>query len=242
MFNEKEKEYSNKRGEKIPVFQSSKYLEAKKKALDLIESKKYDLEEGDFWILMNETKNGEMMYSGLIISHNGCLKINDKQEEKLKFKPSSMSLDKQGYGNSLVYTYINDEQGIYEVGEVSSTNCKNTYPYAMALKRCMDRVILKNCKLAYSGVYSDSEAEEFKEPDNSSKKESEDSKIDKKVTELQLKALTGVLEDYVAKTEGAEINALKENILKKYGLQKMEDITESIYVAILKGIQSNSKK
>lgn len=242
MFNEKEKEYSNKRGEKIPVFQSSKYLEAKKKALELIESKKYDLEEGDFWILMNETKNGEMMYSGLIISHNGCLKINDKQEEKLKFKPSSMSLDKQGYGNSLVYTYINDEQGIYEVGEVSSTNCKNTYPYAMALKRCMDRVILKNCKLAYSGVYSDSEAEEFKEPDNSSKKESEDSKIDKKITELQLKALTGVLEDYVAKTEGAEINALKENILKKYGLQKMEDITESIYVAILKGIQSSSKK
>lgn len=50
-----------------------------------------------------------------------------------------------------------------EVGEVSQGNCKNSYPYAMALKRCFDRVVLKNSKLAYSGVYSDSEADEFAE-------------------------------------------------------------------------------
>ena len=236
MFNEKTEEYSNKSKSKIPVIQSSKYQEAKKKALELIDGKKFDLIEGDFWILMNETKNGQMMYTGLIISHNGCLKINDKIEEKLKFKPSCMSLDKEGYKNSLVYTYINDEQGIYEVGEVSVDNCKNAYPYAMALKRCMDRVILKNCKLAYSGVYSDSEADEFQGKDN------DDEKIDKKIDELQLKALEGVLEDYCKKTEGADLKALKENVLKKYGLKKIEDVTEKIYVEILKGIQGSLNK
>lgn len=239
MFNENTQEYSSKRGEKIPVIQSNKYQEAKKKAIELIESKKYDLVEADFWILMNETKNGNMMYSGLIISHNGCLKINDKQEEKMKFKPSSMTLDKEGYGNSLVYTYINDEQGVYEVGEVSKDNCKNSYPYAMALKRCMDRVILKNCKLAYSGVYSDSEAEEFAGKDNDDVKVD---KVDKKIDELQLKALEGVLEDYCKNTDGADLKALKENMLKKYGLKKMEDITEKVYVEILKGIQNSMNK
>lgn len=237
MFNEKTEEYSNKSKSKLPVVQSSKYQEAKKKALELIDGKKFDLAEGDFWILMNETKNGQMMYTGLIISHNGCLKINDKIEEKLKFKPSCMTLDKEGYRNSLVYTYINDEQGIYEVGEVSVDNCKNAYPYAMALKRCMDRVILKNCKLAYSGVYSDSEADEF-----AGKNDDDGAKVDKKIDEVQLKALEGVLEDYCSKTEGADLKSLKANLLNKYGLRKFEDVTESVYVEILKGIQNSLKK
>lgn len=237
MFNEKTEEYSNKSKCKIPVVQSSKYQEAKKKALELIDGKKFDLAEGDFWILMNETKNGQMMYTGLIISHNGCLKINDKIEEKMKFKPSCMTLDKEGYGNSLVYTYINDEQGVYEVGEVSASNCKNAYPYAMALKRCMDRVILKNCKLAYSGVYSDSEADEF-----AGKNDDDGAKVDRKIDEIQLKALEGVLEDYCKKTEGADLKALKDNLLKKYGLKKFEDITENVYVEILRGMQNSKKK
>lgn len=158
-FNEKTHEYSTKRGEEIPVWVSPKYTQSREKAVEIID--KYEnISAGDFWILMNETKTGKMAYTGLIISHNACLKINDHLEDK--FKPSCMSLDKNGYNDSVVYTYINDEQGIYEVGEVSKNNCKNAYPYAMALKRCFDRVVLKLCKLAYDGVYSDSEADEFK--------------------------------------------------------------------------------
>lgn len=164
MFGEKEKEYIN--GKTIPVeLHTPKYKEAKAKIIKLLDSEEYKdvLEESDFWILVNTYSNGEKaMYSGLIISHDGCLKINDHLEENLKFKPQCMSLDKDGYKNSLVYTYCCEEQGIYEVGEVNDKNCKNAYPYAMALKRCMDRVILKNSKIAYWGVYSDSEAEEFK--------------------------------------------------------------------------------
>ena len=120
------------------------------------------METSDFWILVNTYANKtKAMYSGLIISHDGCLKINDVLDGELKFKPECMTLDKDGYNGSLVFTYNCPEQGIYEVGEVSKDNCKNDYPYAMALKRCMDRVILKNSKIAYSGIYSDSEADEF---------------------------------------------------------------------------------
>lgn len=145
-------------------WQSPKYIEATKKAIETLESEQYKnvLTEADFWQLTGKTKQGKIAYNGLIISHNGCLKINDSLPEEKRFKPSCISCEINGYGGTLVYTYINDAQGIYEVGEVSKSNCTNSYPYAMALKRCMDRVILKNSRLAYAGIYSDSEAEEFK--------------------------------------------------------------------------------
>lgn len=164
-YNFGEKKTENINGKTLPVeFITPKYKEARNKAIELLESDKYKgiLETSDFWILVNTYANKtKAMYSGLIISHDGCLKINDVLDEELKFKPECMSLDKEGYNGSLVFTYNCPEQGIYEVGEVSKDNCKNDYPYAMALKRCMDRVILKNSKIAYSGIYSDSEADEF---------------------------------------------------------------------------------
>lgn len=163
-FGEKTQECSNKKGDDIPVWQSPKYKESKAKAVEILDSGKYGVKPSDFWILMNETKSGKMAYTGLIISHNGCLKINDALESK--FDPSCVTIDKDGFNNSLVYSYCNSEQGIYEVGEVSKSNCKNDYPYAMAFKRLFDRVVLKLSKLAYAGIYSDSEAEEFKDPQN----------------------------------------------------------------------------
>lgn len=162
MFNEKKTEYSLKSRQDIPVIQSAKYIASRDKALKAINDRPY-LKESDFWILMNETKTGKMMYTGLIISHNACLKINDNMPEKDKFNPDCVSVDKSGYGNSLVFTYANKQQGLYEVGEASAQNCKNAYPYAMAYKRLFDRVVLKICKLAFDGIYSDSEADEFKE-------------------------------------------------------------------------------
>ena len=177
MFNEQKEEYSSKRGEKIPVWQSPKYIESRTKALEMIDSKKYSLDEGDFWILMNETKSGKMAYTGLIISHNGCLKINDALPADQKFKPECVTMDKEGYNGTLVYTYCCPEQGLFEVGEVNPKNCKIDYPYAMAFKRMMDRVVLKSSKLAFAGIYSEVEADEFKqeidapdEPKKTSKK------------------------------------------------------------------------
>lgn len=175
-FGEKKTEYNAKLGKEVDVWLSPKYLEAKAKAVEMLESEMYKdvLTESDFWILQNATKSGKMGYTGLIISHNGCLKINDALPQEKRFRPDCVSVDINGYGGSLVYTYSCEEQGIYEVGEVSAKNCSNAYPYAMALKRCMDRVILKASKLAYSGIYSDSEAEEFKEPERPDKNEPKD--------------------------------------------------------------------
>lgn len=105
MFNEKTSEYSLKTRQQIPVVQSAKYLASRAKAIKAIQERPY-LNEADFWILMNETKTGKMMYTGLIISHNACLKINDNMPEKDKFNPDCVSVDKSGYGNSLVFTKV----------------------------------------------------------------------------------------------------------------------------------------
>lgn len=172
-YNFGEKETENINGIECPVWQTPKYLEAKKKVIETLESEKYKdvLSESDFWILVNTYANKtKAMYSGLIISHNGCLKINDTLENKVD--PKCFSIDKEGFNNSLVYTYCDDE--VYENGEVSKSNCKNDYPYAMAYKRCFDRVVLKKCKLAYAGIYSDSEAEEFKEQPKEEEKDTTD--------------------------------------------------------------------
>lgn len=158
-FGEKEKELDLKTGEELKVWQSPKYLESKEKAIEMIKSHKYNLSTADFWILMNKTKTGKMAYTGLIISHNGCLKINDAIDNKVI--PGNFKIDKEGYKDSLIVSYVDDE--VCEFGEVSPSNCKNEYPYAMAFKRCFDRVVLKKSKLAYSGIYSDSEADEFRE-------------------------------------------------------------------------------
>jgi hypothetical protein len=157
-FGEQTEEKDLKTGEILKVWQSPKYIESKNKAIEMIESEKYGLSEADFWILKNKTTTGKMAYTGLIISHNGCLKINDKLENKVN--PSNFTIDKDGYANSLVFTYVDEE--VYEVGEFNATNGKNAYPYAMAFKRCFDRVVLKKSKLAYSGIYSEVEADEFK--------------------------------------------------------------------------------
>lgn len=168
-FGEKEKEFNSKTGAEAPIWRSPRYEEAKKKAIELIDiDYKGIIFESDFWILKNALKNGNISYTGLIISHNGCLKINDALPPEKRFDPESITIDKTGYNGSLVFIYQNAKQGIYEVGEVNQKNCKNEYPYAMALKRCIDRVILKSSRIAYDGIYSEVEAEEFKEPERSS--------------------------------------------------------------------------
>lgn len=184
-FGEKETEDIN--GIKCPVWQTPKYLEAKRKVIETLESDKYKdvLSESDFWILVNTYSNKtKAMYSGLIISHNGCLKINDTLDNKVQ--PDKFIINQNGYNNSLVIQYVDDE--VCEFGEVSSKNCKNDYPYAMAYKRCFDRVVLKKCKLAYSGIYSDSEAEEFKEKSEPNEKLELMSKIKKLMNDKKVLA------------------------------------------------------
>ena len=242
-FGEKKTEYNAKLGKEVEVWQSPKYLEAKKKAIEIIESginHKQVLSEADFWILMNATKSGKMAYTGLIISHNGCLKINDALQENDRFKPSCMSLDKDGYKGSLVYSYSNDDQGIYEVGEVSDKNCTNAYPYAMALKRCMDRVILKSSKLAYSGIYSDSEAEEFKnDPDETKEVKAETPKEAKTAAKDPIEAARAKYQELISycKEYGYDI----KEVAKVYNLNS-KSTAEDFDLAIKRLAYTNAMR
>lgn len=220
MFNENKEEYSSKQGKSIPVWQSDKYIQARKKAIELIDKTEYGLSEADFWILMNETKTGKMQYTGLIISHTGCLKINDKMEENKKFNPNSVTIDKEGYNDTLVYTYINKEQGLYEVGEVSKVNCKNSYPYAMALKRCFDRVVLKNSKLAYESIYSDSEGADI-EKENEEKEEAEEI-----INETKVAALKKAIKNHKITDSTVSL------VLAGFNYAKVEDIKVKDYMPI----------
>jgi hypothetical protein len=218
MFNEKKVEKIN--GQDFEVWQSPKYIESREKAVEMIKSDKWNLREGDFWILMNKTKNGKMAYTGLIISHNGCLKINDKLDENLKFKSECLSRTDNAYGGSLIYEYNCKEQGLYEVGEVSEKNCQNDYPFAMAFKRCFDRVVLKNSKLAFSGIYSEEESEEFKQ-----QIEAPQITLDKELVK-QLIGLGGTLEIAATYFKVSQSELTNEHIQKLIDL-KLENIAKN---------------
>ena len=161
-FNEKTEEYSARDGKNIPVWQSPKFIETKKKVIEMIDSGKFvGLNDSHFWILMNRTKSGKMAYTGLIISHDGMKVINDSLPEDKQVKASCFSPPiTSEIKKDCMFMYYQDED-TYEFGEISPENCSNAYPYAMLYKRCYDRVVKDKAKMY--GVYSESEAEEFKE-------------------------------------------------------------------------------
>lgn len=217
-FGENAKEFSPKQGKDIPVWQSPKYIEAKKKATEIIADGKYGITEADFWILMNETKTGKMAYTSLILSHNGCLKINSHLDNP--FDPECVFVDKEGYNNSLVYSYCNKSQGIYEVGEVAKDNCKNAYPYAMAFKRLFDRVVLKLSKLAFSGIMSEAESDDFKQPDIS------ETTTDKP-SEIHIKCLIDL---------GREKGVTEATLCSKYNIKSLADMSMADYTKCINGL------
>ena len=171
-FGAQKMEYNSKAGANTKTWESPKFLEGKKKAIELIDKTEYGLTEADFWILKTYGAK-TVTYAGLIISHNGCLKINDKLAAEAKFVPSCVSWVRNGAGD-LVLQYLNDKQGLLEFGEASIKNCTNAYPFAMVLKRLQDRVILKNSKIAFSGIMSEVESEEFKRPERPDSPEREE--------------------------------------------------------------------
>ena len=184
-FGAQKMEYNSKARANTKTWESPKFLEGKKKAIELIDKTEYGLTEADFWILKTYSEK-TVTYAGLIISHNGCLKINDKLAAEAKFVPSCVSWVRNGAGD-LVLQYLNDKQGLLEFGEASIKNCTNAYPFAMVLKRLQDRVILKNSKIAFSGIMSEVESEEFKRPERPEREEQE--KADNLITDEQIAEL-----------------------------------------------------
>lgn len=183
-FGAQKMEYNSKARANTKTWESPKFLEGKKKAVELINKTEYGLTEADFWILKTYSEKA-VTYAGLIISHNGCLKINDKLAADAKFVPSCVSWVRNGAGD-LVLQYLNDKQGLLEFGEASIKNCTNAYPFAMVLKRLQDRVILKNSKIAFSGIMSEVESEEFKRTESPEREErAKDLITEEQIAELE---------------------------------------------------------
>jgi hypothetical protein len=64
----------------------------------------------------------------------------------------------------IVYGKMGDRTE-WSTGEAAPANCKNAYPFAMAEKRGKDRVTLKLLN-AHGSLYSEDEADDFKQRDN----------------------------------------------------------------------------
>jgi len=166
-YNFGEDQYDFYDGKKIPVTILPKYKTTKEKVIALLEDDKYGkvLNETDFWILKNYNKEkSKCFYSGLIISHEALLKINDILDENSKFNQAFCSdpiPTKWNDVDGFKMEYRDKRDGMIEYGEISTKNCKNDYPFAMLLKRTFDRVVKRKANLYM--VYSDSEADEFRE-------------------------------------------------------------------------------
>ena len=123
------------------------------------------LENKDIETVMDPNDGCEELFK--IIYHSGCIKINAALAASKKFKPEFVTIDKDGFNHSLVFIYVNSDQGVFEVGEVnnpinhyfSATSSSPTnHPYKMALDMLFDRVVLKNSGLDQLGYYSENDA------------------------------------------------------------------------------------
>lgn len=106
-------------------------------------------------------------------------------------------------------------------------NCKNEYPYAMALKRCFDRVVLKLSKLAYVGIMSDSEA------DDTSKEKEERDIANEVISQTKVEALQKAIKKYKM------TNELVGLILSNYEYKEIAEIKEKDYMNIVNDLAVN---
>lgn len=84
-------------------------------------------------------------------------------EFKVQFdEPKILHMTDDGKTLAILVTGRIGDHAEWSIGEVSPSNNKNSYPFAMAEKRAKDRVILKLVGL-HGYVYSEEEADDFKE-------------------------------------------------------------------------------
>jgi len=117
--------------------------------------KEYDLRKDDFWELPQ--KRGSYC-----IKHSAIEVVAAKAG--VVFDPPQV-LEANGV-NGVAAICVKGTMGdrsYWSIGEASPKNNKNAYPFAMAEKRAIDRVVLKLVGL-HGLLYSEEESDEFKEP------------------------------------------------------------------------------
>ena len=116
-------------------------------------AQKYNLSKDDFWELKRGTR------SMWIITHDACEKIAAK--ENIQFGAPTIYRD-TNQDVAIVGDAKRGNKVICSTGEASPKNCKAPYMFAMAEKRLKDRLVLKLINAYEYGIYSDSEADNFK--------------------------------------------------------------------------------
>jgi len=120
-------------------------------------AKKYNLGKDDFW----ELKRGQR--SMWIITHDAIEKIAIIENIELtKFEVLNTEVD---FARFLI-TMQKGDRTIISVGEASTKNCTSNYYGCMAEKRGIDRCVLKLINAYEYGIYSDVEADAFKQAKN----------------------------------------------------------------------------
>ena len=126
--------------------------------------KKYNLEEDDIFILKFGGKDKP------IIRRSGIERIQNLLKIEVKFEIQKVSDDLKScivLGTGVIMG--KDDKGnprpvvgCQSFGEVAPYNNKNSYPIAMAEKRCLARIVIKIAGLAQLGIYGEDESEDFK--------------------------------------------------------------------------------
>ena len=117
-------------------------------------AKKYNLGKNDFW----ELKRGQK--SMWIITHDAIEKIAIIENIQLtNFEVLNTEVD---FARFLI-TMQKGDKSIVSVGEASTKNCTSNYYGCMAEKRGIDRCVLKLINAYEYNIYSDVEADAFKQ-------------------------------------------------------------------------------
>lgn len=178
--------------------------------------KEYDLDKVDFWELPQKKGTWIIKHSALELV---AAKAGINFDMPLVLEANGL----EGVA-AVCVRGVWKERAVWSIGESSPKNCKNAYPWAIAEKRAVDRVILK--LIGIHGVaYSEDEADDFKPPPaNATKPPKEqfqdgDGQLANTVAniKLQLSNCTSMEEiQQVSELRGDEIARIRKHDLKAF--------------------------
>lgn len=115
--------------------------------------KEYGLQKEDFWQIPQNKQ--------WVVKH-AALEIVATKANVVFSQPQIIQADTANGIAVLSVCGTMGNRSVWSTGEASPKNCKNSYPWAMAEKRAIDRVVLKLVGI-HGLVYSEEEADDFKE-------------------------------------------------------------------------------
>ena len=117
--------------------------------------KEYDLRKDDFWELPQKRGSYCIKHSALEVVAAKAGVVFDT--------PQVLEANGVNGVAAICVRGTMGDRSYWSIGEASPKNNKNAYPFAMAEKRAIDRVVLKLVGL-HGLLYSEEESDDFKEP------------------------------------------------------------------------------